>query len=193
LSTTGATPEVGAWDDELLMAQVKAGSVEAFEELYERYRGRAYRVAWSVCHDPSRSEDAVQEAFISVWSDRAKYLPQRGTVAAWLLTAVRYRAIDASRRDRKHSDRRAPAQRIDLHPATENLAEQAVSRQEVHRLRVLLTQLPEAQREVVTLAFYGELSHTEIATALDLPAGTVKGRMRLGLQKLRANIGKEAA
>ena len=180
-------------DDELLMAQVQTGSIGAFEELFERYRGRAYRVAWSVCHEEGRAEDAVQEAFVGLWGARAKYLPQRGSVAAWLLTAVRYRAIDVSRRDRKHSDRRVPERRIDLHVATDDVAEQAVAREEVHRLRVLLTQLPEAQREVVTLAFYWGLSHTEIATTLDLPAGTVKGRMRLGLQKLRTNIEKDAA
>lgn len=184
----GATTEVAVSEDELLMAHVKAGSVEAFEELYERYCERAYRVAWSVCHDQGRAEDAVQEAFISLGGGRAKYLPQRGTVAAWLLTEVRYRAIDVSRRDRKHSEHCAPEQRPDLHPAPENVAERALARDEVHRLRVL-TQLPEAQREVITLAFYGELSHTEIATALHLPAATVKGRMRLGLQKL-AQISK---
>jgi RNA polymerase sigma-70 factor (ECF subfamily) len=193
LNATETTAEVGPCADELLMARVKGGSVEAFEELYDRYCDRAYQVAWSVCHDQGRSEDAVQEAFISLWNGRSKYLSQRGTVAAWLLTAVRYRAIDISRRDRKHSNRRAYEQRIDLHPTTENVAEQAVARYEVHRLRVLLTQLPEAQREVITLAFYGLLSHTEIATALNLPTGTIKGRMRLGLQKLRANIEKDAA
>jgi RNA polymerase sigma-70 factor (ECF subfamily) len=193
LSVTGNTGEVVVSDDDRLMRQVKTGSVEAFEELYDRYCDRAYQVARSVCHDPSRAEDAVQEAFISLWNGRSKYLSQRGTVAAWLLTAVRYRAIDVSRRDRKHSDRRAPEQAIDRHAALESIADRVATREEVHRLRVLLTQLPEAQREVITLAFYGELSHTEIATALDLPTGTVKGRMRLGLQKLRTNIEKEAA
>lgn len=193
MSPTPSTAEVVVQENDLLMSQVKDGSVEAFEELYDRYCDRAYRVAWCACHDKGRSEDAVQEAFLSIWNARASYSPDRGAVAAWLLTAVRYRAIDISRRDRKHSERRAPAQAIDLHATPENIADRTVARDEAHRLRVLLTQLPEAQREVITLAFYGQLSHTEIAAALDLPAGTVKGRMRLGLQKLHANIEKEAA
>ena len=173
------------------MAQMKAGSVDAFGELYDRYCARAYRVAWSICHDESCTEDSVQEAFTSIWKSRANYLPRRGTVAAWLLTVVRYRAIDVARRDYKHSARRAGEHTLDAHPAGGNIDEQAVARDEAHRLRYLLTQLPDAQREVITLAFFGELSHTEIATALDLSPGTVKGRMRLGLHKLRAGIEKD--
>jgi RNA polymerase sigma-70 factor, ECF subfamily len=193
LSATGTTAEVATYDDDVLMTQVKTGSVEAFEELYDRYCDRAYRVAWCACHDRSRSEDAVQEAFLSIWKSRTDYQPQRGAVAAWLLTTVRYRAIDAVRRDRKHSERRAPAQAIDLHAAPENIADHVASRDEAHRLRELLTQLPDTQREVITLAFYGGLSHTEIAGALQLPAGTVKGRMRLGMRKLRQALEQAAA
>jgi RNA polymerase sigma-70 factor, ECF subfamily len=179
--------------DDLLMSQVKGGSVEAFEELYDRYNARAYRVAWSVCHDQGHTEDAVQEAFLSIWKTRMAYQSQRGTVAAWLLTAVRYRAIDVVRRDHKHSSRQAGEHMLAMHPTPGTLADQVANRGEAERLRALLTRLPEAQREVITLAFYGELTHTEIATALELPAGTVKGRMRLGLHKLRASIEKEVA
>ena len=193
MSATGTTPAVvEVRDDDLLMARVKAGSVDAFEELYDRYCDRAYRVAWSVCRNQSRAEDAVQEAFLSIWKSPAAYLSQRGTVAAWLLTSVRYRAIDLARRNSKHADRRTGEQTLDSHPARGDIAEQTATRDEAHRLRALLTQLPDAQREVITLAYYGQLTHTEIATALDLPAGTVKGRMRLGLQKLRTGVEKEA-
>jgi RNA polymerase sigma-70 factor (ECF subfamily) len=180
-------------EDDRLIQRVKGGNADAFEALYDRYCNRAYRVAWSICHDQGHAQDAVQEAFLSIWNGRARYLPQRGMFAAWLLTAVRYRAIDVCRRDRKHSDRRAPEQAIDLHAAPENITDRAVTRDEAHRLGALLARLPEAQQEVITLALYGQLSHTEIATALDLPAGTVKGRMRLGLQNLGTNIEKDAA
>lgn len=175
------------------MAEVKAGSTDAFGALYDRYCYRAYRVAWSICRDDARTEDAVQEAFTSIWKSRAYYLSQRGTVAAWLLSAVRYRAIDVARRERKHADRRAGEDALYAHPAPGSIAEEAVAREDAHRLQDLLAQLPDAQREVITLSYYGELTHTEIATALNLPSGTVKGRMRLGLQKLRAGIEKQVA
>jgi RNA polymerase sigma-70 factor (ECF subfamily) len=180
-------------DDDLLMSQVKGGSVDAFAELYDRYSVRAYRVARSICHDQGHAEDAIQEAFLSIWKSRTAYQSQRGTVAAWLLTTVRYRAIDITRRDHKHASRRAGENTIATPPTPGALADQVTNRDEADGLRALLTNLPDAQREVITLAFYGELTHTEIATALNLPAGTVKGRMRLGLQKLRTNIEKHAA
>jgi RNA polymerase sigma-70 factor (ECF subfamily) len=180
-------------DDDLLMSQVKGGSVDAFEVLYDRYSVRAYRVARSICHDQGHTEDAIQEAFLSVWKSRTAYQSQRGTVAAWLLTTVRYRAINVARRDYKHAGRRATEHTLAAHPTPGALADQVANRDEADRLQALLNLLPDAQREVITLAFYGELTHTEIATALDLPAGTVKGRMRLGLQRLRTNIEKDAA
>lgn len=175
-------------DDDLLMSQVKGGSVDAFEELYDRYSARAYRVARSICQDQGRAEDAVQEAFLSIWKSRMAFRPQRGTLAAWLLTTVRYRAIDGARRDHRHAGRRADEHTLAAYPAPGALVDQVASRDEADRLRMLLNILPETQREVITLAFYGELTHTEIATALRLPTGTVKGRMRLGLHKLREAI-----
>jgi RNA polymerase sigma-70 factor (ECF subfamily) len=180
-------------DDDLVMSQVKTGDVDAFAELYGRHCDRAYRVARAVCHDHSRAEEAVQEAFLSIWKARAAYHPQRGTVAAWLLTTVRYRAIDVARNDHKHARRRVEEEGPDPDAATADFVPHVVSREEASRLRELLAGLPDAQREVITLAFYGELTHAEIATALQLPAGTVKGRMRLGLKKLRTCISTGAA
>jgi RNA polymerase sigma-70 factor (ECF subfamily) len=189
----GITAEVATREDDLLMSQVKDGNVDAFEVLYDRYCDRAYRVAWSICHNQGHADDAIQEAFLSLWKNRTAYQPQRGTVAAWLLTTVRYRAIDIARRDHKHASRRAGEHTLPAHPTSGKLAEQVTSREEAHHLQTLLTRLPDAQREVITLAFYGELTHTEIATALELPEGTVKGRIRLGLHKLREAIDLAAA
>jgi RNA polymerase sigma-70 factor, ECF subfamily len=176
-------------NDDLVMSRMKAGSVDAFEDLYERYCDRAYRVARSVCGDEWRAEDAVQEAFLAVWRNRAVYQPDRGSVAAWLLTTVRYRAVDVARRDRTHASRRAHESTLDNHPVPgSSVAALGIGLADASRLRTLLTRLPDAQREVIALAFYGELSHSEIAQALHLPTGTVKGRMRLGLKKLRTSI-----
>ena len=186
-------PEHAARRDDELMAQIQAGSSDAFAALYDRYRDRSYRVARAVCHDRGRSEDAVQEAFIAVWRSRDTYRAQQGSVAAWLLTVVRNRAIDAVRRHDKHASRRVGDDRLDGHAAPDDVAGHVAARADSERLRPLLARIPDAQREVIALAFYGELSHAEIAARLELPPGTVKGRMRLGLSKLRDELGRSEA
>jgi RNA polymerase sigma-70 factor, ECF subfamily len=177
-------------DDAGLMRRIESGSIEAFEHLYDRYAHQAYRMALSVCREPGRAEEAVQDAFIAVWRNRTPYRPERGTVAAWLLSSVRYRAIDAARRHGKHLKRRADESSIDADLLVTDPDE--VSDVDAAHLHTLLNQLPDAQREVITLAFYGQLTHTEIADHLQLPAGTIKGRMRLGLEKLRAKVEQAA-
>lgn len=181
------TPRV-AHDDELLMTGIAAGRGDALEELYDRYCVSAYRVAQSVCGDPGHAEEAVQEAFISVWRSAAAYRSQRGTASAWLLTVVRHRAIDIARRNGPHAARRANDDWLDARPAPDDIADQAAAHADAAHLRGLLARLPEAQRRAITLAFYGELSHSEIAARLGLPAGTVKSRIRLGLHKLEADM-----
>ena len=183
--------ELAALEDQALMAAEGAESVDAFGELYDRYFDRAYRVARTVCRDDDRAQDAVQDAFLSVWRTRASYQTQRGSVAAWLLTTVRYRAIDLMRGSGRHLARRADEDRLEAHLASDDVADRVIHRDEAARLKARLAMLPEAQQEVITLAYYGELSHTEIATHLGLPAGTVKGRMRLGLQKLRDTLDRQ--
>lgn len=178
-------------DDVQLVREIASGSVGGLEELYRRYGPRALRVAWVVCRDEGRAEEAVQDAFSSVWRSRAgAYRSQRGTVAAWLMAVVRYRALDAERRNVKHATHRAEEAMIAFQPAAGDLGEQQAARTDAGELQAVLKRLPYLQREVITLAFYGQLTHAEIATHLELPAGTVKGRMRLGLQKLRADIEK---
>jgi len=129
---------------------------------------------------------------LSIWKTRATYEAGRGTPAAWVLTVTRYRAIDVARRNGQHAARRAGDESLDGVPALGNVAEQVEEDARARDLRALLAQLPEAQREVITLAYYGELTHSEIAAQLDLPPGTVKGRMRLGLQKLRQDVDRVA-
>jgi RNA polymerase sigma-70 factor (ECF subfamily) len=179
---------LAAVSDDDVMVCVKAGSVGALGVLYGRYRDRAYRVAWSVCRDAGRAEEAVQEAFISIWKARMTYDPQVGKVAAWVLTVVRYRAIDIARRNARHAEHRVSEDILRAARGPNNVAEQVEDRAQARGVLSLLAGLPDAQREVITLAFYGELTHSEIASYLGLPAGTVKGRMRLGLQRLRGEL-----
>lgn len=177
-----------ALDDEWLLGEVASGSPEAFERLYHRFHAEARRVALSVCRDSGRAEDAVQEAFVAIWRTAGTYRSERGTVAAWLLSLVRYRAIDIARANGKHAGKRADEEETARHPLPGVLADQVVDRDSAAELKRRLQLLPDAQREVVTLAFYDQLSHAEIAAKLQLPSGTVKGRMRLGLQRLRVSI-----
>ncbi|HEX3874651.1 MAG TPA: sigma-70 family RNA polymerase sigma factor [Solirubrobacteraceae bacterium] len=179
--------------DNELLALVQRGSVAAFAELYDRYCARAYRVARIVSVDRARAEEAVQEAFGTIWRARDTYRPDRPTAAAWVLTIVRNRAIDATRRDAAYQASRASDALLEHHASPEDVAADAVDRAAAGDLRRLLTRLPDAQREVIVLAFYGELSQTEIAAELDVPLGTIKARMRRGLNSLREDLQQNAA
>ncbi|MGI8945930.1 MAG: sigma-70 family RNA polymerase sigma factor [Thermoleophilaceae bacterium] len=123
-----------------------------------------------------------------MWMTRGTYEKERGKVAAFVLTIARHRAIDIARRNDPHAAHRAGDERLHTLPAPDSVAEHVADRAQACDLHILLAQLPDTQREVITLAFYGQLTHTEIAEHLHLPAGTVKGRMRLGLQRLRKDI-----
>jgi RNA polymerase sigma-70 factor (ECF subfamily) len=191
--STGGPGDRDAIDDEQVMAGVKAGSVDAFGVLYDRYCNRAYRIAWSVCRDDSRAEEAVQEAFGSIWKTRATYEPRIGTVAPWVLSVVRYRAIHIARSNGRHVADQASDDVLHTISAPDSVADEVVAGAQAHDVLRLLAELPDAQREVITLAFYGHLTHSEIAAHLGLPAGTVKGRMRLGLQRLRADLQRVAS
>jgi RNA polymerase sigma-70 factor, ECF subfamily len=154
--------------DQELMAELMAGSADALGALYDRYCERAYRVALSVCWDPRHAARAVQSAFESIWNGGDSYREQPGTVGVWLLSVVFHRAIEVANSNGTSAAR------------TDSKRKYMLAR---------LDSMPLAQREVITLAFYGGLSHTEIAARLGLPADTVKARMRLGLHKLGAEIG----
>jgi len=175
-----------------LMQQVADGSLDAFEELYGRYSNRAYRVAWSICQEVGLAEDAVQESFLAVWQKRDSFQPALGSVAAWLLSVVRHRAIDVLRRHGQHSARRADEDALQDHRSPGGPTEDLLAHSHAANMGTLLRALPDLQREVIVLAFYGQLTHTEIAAHLKLPPGTVKGRMRLGLHKLRDDIDERA-
>lgn len=178
--------------DAVLMEQIAEGSLGAFEELYDRYNTHAYRVAWAICQEVGLAEDAMQEAFLSVWQKCDSFQPALGSVASWLLSVVRHRAIDVIRRHWSHSTRRDDEHTLQSHNSPDDPTESVLTRSQTAHLNTLLQALPEAQREVIVLAFYGQLTHTEIAAHLELPTGTVKGRMRLGLHKLRIDIDSRA-
>jgi len=176
-----------AGTEDHVMDRVRRGSVSAFEQLYDRYADRGYRIARSICRDDGRAQEAVQEAFIAVWRSRAAY-EDRGNVAAWVLTLVRYRAVDIARRNGPHATHRADEALLDTACASDAVADRVVDRAEARDLVRALDRLPEAQSEVIALAFYGQLTHPEIAAHLGVPIGTVKGRIRLGMKRMRSEI-----
>jgi len=182
-------PNGSELSDRALMVRAQAGDTEAFAALYDRHSTWAYRVAYAVCHESGRAEDAVQEGFLSIWRGRAKYRPEGGSFQAWSMRIVQNRAIDSSRR----AAVRPRLQREDANgelpdALTPSIQDDLIARSESRTLAASLEMLPEAQAEVITLAFFGELTQSEIATQLAIPKGTVKGRMRLGLEKLRYEL-----
>lgn len=170
-----------------LMDRVQADDTDAFEALLERYEARARRVARTTYFGSASTDDVLQDAFLGVWRSRATYRADRGSVSAWVLGVVRLRAIDAWRREARHETRRehrdGAAEDV---PDALDIEVAVGERESAAALRAALTRLPDAQRDVIVLAYFGELSATEIASRLSIPLGTVKGRMRLGLDKLRA-------
>jgi RNA polymerase sigma-70 factor (ECF subfamily) len=170
------------------MQEVQAGKRPALGKLYERFASRAYRTALSACHDRECAQDAVQDAFVAMWSSRATYEPTRGTVAGWAMSIVRHRAIYLARRRSVAAGHDEVAARLDDQPARDDVPINFAAHAETEQLAGLLARLPPAQREVIQLGFFDGLTHQEIARRLALPPGTVKGRMRLGLTKLRCEL-----
>lgn len=173
--------------DETLMVRVLRDDTVAFGRLYDRHCRVALQTAIAVCHDRHRAEEAVQDAFLSIWRARARYEANAGSFRGWLLTAVRHRALDFVRHEaalkRPQPVHERPAVQIAGSVATP--LDRLIGASESEALRGFLGRIPAEQAEIIALAFYGGFTHLEIAEHLSLPQGTVKGRMRLGLTKMR--------
>jgi RNA polymerase sigma-70 factor (ECF subfamily) len=170
------------------MQEVQAGEHPALGELYDRFASRAYRIAVSFCNDRDCAQEAVQDAFVSMWAYRASYEPARGPVVGWAMSIVRHRAIYLARRRSVAAKRNEGPTRLDFQRASDDVPSDFAARAETERMTRLLEQLPPAQREVIQLGFFDGLTHEAIALRLALPPGTVKGRIRLGLTKLRSGL-----
>ncbi|MCL6441247.1 MAG: sigma-70 family RNA polymerase sigma factor [Thermoleophilum sp.] len=182
-------------DEELIEAAAR-GVAEAFEVIYDRHAQAAYSLAYRIAGSVQVAEDIVQEAMLAAWRGASAYDARRGTVRAWLLRIVHNRAIDLLRRravqERLQSgealDPEAGAGRDPERASSEEQQDpmvEALRRERARAVGRALQALPEDQRRVVELAYYGGFTHTEIAEILGTPVGTVKGRMRLALEKLR--------
>ncbi|HVO54055.1 MAG TPA: sigma-70 family RNA polymerase sigma factor [Solirubrobacterales bacterium] len=181
--------------DEELMPLIAAKDPEAFAVFYDRHGGAAYSLAYRVVGDAGAAEDVTQEAFISLWRSGARYDRTRGSVRAWMLSIVRNRAIDALRAGAG----RAPKLNFDddsvleQRPAEERTEEEAMRHETAGEIRGALDRLPNDQSKVIELAYFGGFSQSEISQMLGVPLGTVKGRMRLGLEKIRGELAEGLA
>lgn len=171
------------------MSLMVAGDARAFAVLYGRHRRAAAALALRMCARPAIAEEVLQEAFLSFWRSRASFDRARGSVRTWVLGIVRNRAIDALRQsvaqELATTSDQAVADRLEADELTER---DAARHERARALRAALDGLPPEQSRVIALAFYGGYSHSEIATMLDTPVGTVKGRMRLGLRKMAVSV-----
>lgn len=159
----------------------------AFRELFEAYRPRLRSFMLRSGANPATAEELVQEAMLAVWRKAALYHPDKGTVSAWIFAIARNLRIDRLRREFDWQE--LPQEMERVLPADTPAPDEAVSdRQRQGRVRSVLAELGPEQREIVTLAYIEGLSHTEIAEKLKLPLGTVKSRMRLAYQKVRASL-----
>ena len=175
--------------DEEVMQLVGEGEPRAFELLYDRHGGAAFSLAYRMVGKRAAAEDIVQEAFLAIWRSRMRYDPGRGSVRTWVLGIVHNRGIDALRRGAVHDRRRERIEGIEeRHEAPERTDVEAARREEARSVRSALDTLPEDQRRTIELAYFGGFSHSQIAELLGEPIGTVKGRMRLGLDKLRRQL-----
>jgi RNA polymerase sigma-70 factor, ECF subfamily len=179
--------------DEELMALVREGHARAFEIVFDRHAGPAFSLAYRMCGRRALAEEVVQEAFISLWRSGARYDRTRGSVRSWVLGVVHNRAIDALRRHVARDSRDVADEGLaERMPAPELTDVEAARREESLAVRNALQELPEEQRQVIELAYFGGFSHTQIAEMVGAPVGTIKGRMRLGLGKLRLSLSDRA-
>jgi RNA polymerase sigma-70 factor, ECF subfamily len=175
--------------DEEVMQLVQSGNPRAFELLYDRHGGAAFSLAYRMVGNRVMAEDIIQEAFLSIWRSRQRYDQARGSVRTWVLGIVHNRAIDGLRRSFVHDRRRETMEGVEeRHEAPERTDVEAARREEARSIRSALETLPDEQRRTIELAYFGGFSHSQIAELLNEPVGTVKGRMRLGLDKMRRQL-----
>jgi RNA polymerase sigma-70 factor, ECF subfamily len=193
--TNLTTEDLQRLADEELMPLVDRRDPRAFELVYDRHGGAAYSLAYRIVGDRTKAEDITQEAFLSMWRSGARYDRARGSVRTWLLGIVRNRAIDLLRHDLLQPPKMSFQDEIQegqlASASAEHTEAEALRRDAARSVRGALEGLPADQMRVIELAYFGGLSHSQIADMLGMPLGTVKGRMRLGLEKIRARLAEE--
>ena len=175
--------------DEELIQLVREGEARAFAIVFDRHAGPAFSLAYRMCGRRATAEEVVQEAFLSLWRGGGRYDRTRGSVRSWVLGVVRNRAIDALRRHLARESQNVADEGVLERMASPELTDaEAARREESRAVRGALGELPPEQRQVIELAYFGGFTHAQIAELLEMPIGTIKGRMRLGLSKMRLSL-----
>ena len=181
-------------NDETLLRLIAHSDENALSELYDRYSRLVFSVAWNTLSDSGRAEEVTQDVFVRVWDKARTYSAEHGRVVTWLSSIARHRSIDLYRQALSHGETLQvswqEAETIDL-PDGQNVEWEVDLSQRQQRIRWAVAQLPVEQKRALGMAFFQGLSHPEIATALEEPLGTVKTRIRLGMQKLRTLLQDE--
>jgi RNA polymerase sigma-70 factor (ECF subfamily) len=166
-----------------LIRRINARDQQALSAFYERFANLVYGLALRIVQNTSLAEEITQDTFLKVWNQAHRWDPERGSIVTWLMTITRYTAIDRLRKEK------TPWTAIDLEDVLEFMGKDSPFDDPMWHddrlIRSLIQQLPDDQRQALELAFFGALTHTEMAEQLQLPLGTVKSRVRRGLQKLR--------
>jgi RNA polymerase sigma-70 factor (ECF subfamily) len=183
------TRELAHLSDEALVALAARSEQTALGELYDRYARPAYGLALRVLRDDALAEDAVQEAFLSLWRTASRFVPERGKASTWILTLVHRRAVDLVRREERRRTEQMDDGREPTAGTTGGADEEAWLGLQRERVQAALRQLPDQQREALELAYYGGFTQSELAERLGQPIGTIKSRMFAGLARLRELLG----
>jgi len=177
-------------DDITLLQQIAAGDQSAFSVFYDRFSGVLFSFIVRIVRSEAESEDILQEVFWQIWSKASSYRPDLGSPFSWSVTIARRKAIDRLRSLSRHLDRieEARTARTEDDVALPTGGDALDAKSAANAVRTALTELPPEQRRAVQLAFFDGLTHVEIATALDAPIGTIKARIRRGMEKLRTPL-----
>src|SRR6184192_3362365 len=188
MHTTRDAESQNELSDEALLNAIAGGAVWAMDSLYQRYSRVLYSLAYRMVADHQVAEDLLQDAFLAVWRRASTYSPQTGAARSWLISILHHRTIDYLRRVRRRSTiQEAPLEELELnesiaYPDAWDAAWQSVKSSQV---RAALMKIPPEQRLVIELAYFQGWTHSEIAAGTQIPLGTIKARMRLGLIRLK--------
>lgn len=181
-----------ALDDKELIGAIVDGQSAALSELYDRFSGMLMALSQRILHDPADAEEVLQETFLQVWNQAARYDSKRSSVSTWLVLIARSRSIDRlrSRQVKQRTVLAATREKPDVHTSPKGVSN-VLGQERRHRLRGEMAKLPAEQRQVLELAFYNGLTQSEIAEQTGIPLGTVKTRTLLAMKKLRAVLRDE--
>ena len=171
--------------DEVLLQLLRLGNESALGALYDRYGKMAYSLAYRILGDIHAAEDAVQEAFINIWRRAGSFTPNRGTARTWIMAVVHHRSIDIGRRRRGLAPKELPLDLAQLPEDPRDIWSEVSNTLDREMLNSCLDRIPDTQREVIQLAYFEGYTQREISELKGIPLGTVKGRVRIGMEKLR--------